>query len=646
MGEPPTRTREVEIQGAAVAGTQGMGVSTPKAAAVAEATTGFARDRHMPKVGMFTKGLLSRMFATGGPPPRTRFTGSTLRGAGVTPMLQLSMAPVTSGLGTDGRVPEVWGPRYPPNWGEATRPGHRYVADPTSADSTSEGKRAMPSYLSPGVYIEEVPAATRPIEGVGTAVAGFVGFAAQGPVNEPVLVTNWTQFVETFGDMVENYALGKAVYGFFNNGGGRAYIVRIPTDARASSAPAAEIASAADAKASAVSVRALKANAEKVTVDVKKAKGKDADEYTITVNADGKTETFTGGLGAGPTNVVTQVNTRSKAVRIQPVAESLADAGLKEGTVTLASSANLPAVKVESAAVVGDSSKRTGFTAFETIEDITMIAAPDVVTAHAMGHIDLDAVKAVQAGMLAHCELMGNRMAILDTPSGMNAQQVSDWRSTTTGFDSKFGVMYWPWVDVLDPTVGRNVAFPPSGHIAGLWSRNDDTRGVFKAPANEVLLGAVGVGYLASRGEMDLLNPQGVNVIKAFPGRGIRVWGARTLSSDAEWRYVNVRRYFNYLEESILQGTQWAVFEPNDANLWGRIRRTISAFLVNEWRSGALFGSSPQEAFFVKCDGENNTSESIDAGMVVVEVGVAPVKPAEFVIFRLSQFSGGTSIAE
>ena len=503
----------------------------------------------------------------------------------------------------------------------------------------------MPSYLSPGVYVEEVPAATRPIEGVGTAIAGFVGFAAQGPMNEPVLVTNWTQFVETFGDMVENYALGKAVYGFFNNGGGRAYVVRIPTEARASSKPMADITSAADAKAAAVTVRAISSAATDVSVDVKKAKGEEG-SYTITVIADGKEESYTGTLGAGPANVVSQVNTRSKTIRIQPVAESLADAGLKEGVVKLESPKNLPAAKVESAALVGDASKRTGFTAFETLEDITMIAAPDVVTAHSMGLIDLDAVKAIQAGMLTHCELMGNRMAVLDTPAGMTAQEVSDWRATTTGFDSKFGVMYWPWIDVFDPTVGRNVAFPPSGHIAGLWSRNDDTRGVFKAPANEVILGAVGVGYLASRGEMDLLNPQGVNVIKAFPGRGIRVWGARTLSSDAEWRYVNVRRYFNYLEESILQGTQWAVFEPNDENLWGRIRRTISSFLVNEWRSGALFGSSPQEAFFVKCDGENNTSESIDRGMVIVEVGVAPVKPAEFVIFRLSQFSGGTSIAE
>lgn len=508
----------------------------------------------------------------------------------------------------------------------------------------------MPSYLSPGVYVEEVPASTRPIAGVGTAIAGFVGFAAAGPYNQPVHVANWTQFTETFGDMVENYALGKAVYSFFNNGGGRAYIVRIPTDLRPSAAPMAELPSKADTKISAVNVMAIDAKATGIKVDVKAAGDVDGDpQYTITVTTDGGvSESYTGGLGSGPANVINQVNVQSKTVRLQPnaVAEALVASGLEEGTVSLASGDAAPAGTVDSGAVIGDAAKRTGFTSFETLEEITMIAAPDVVGAHARGLIDLNAVKAIQTGMLTHCELMGNRMAILDTPGGLTAQEASDWRMKTAGYDSKFGVLYWPWIQMFDPTTGKNVSFPPSGHVAGLWSRNDDTRGVFKAPANEVVLGAVGVDYAATRPEMDMLNPQGVNSIKSFPGRGIRVWGARTLSSDAEWRYVNVRRYFNYLEESILQGTQWAVFEPNDENLWGRIRRTISAFLVMEWRSGALFGATPQEAFFVKCDGENNTAESIDLGMVIVEVGVAPVKPAEFVIFRLSQFSGGTSIAE
>jgi Bacteriophage tail sheath protein len=246
--------------------------------------------------------------------------------------------------------------------------------------------------------------------------------------------------------------------------------------------------------------------------------------------------------------------------------------------------------------------------------------------------------------MITHCELMGDRMAILDPPPGLGPQQVKEWRTDKAGYDSKYAALYYPWFTVMDPLSGTTTPVPPSGHIAGIWARNDDTRGVHKAPANEVVRGALGLATQLTKNEQDLLNPIGINCIRAFPGRGIRVWGARTLSSDAEWRYLNVRRLFNYLEESILSGTQWVVFEPNDDALWARIRRTIGAFLVNEWRKGALFGLTPDEAFYVKCDRETNPAEGIDAGQVVCEVGVAPVKPAEFVVFRLAQFSGGTSL--
>jgi phage tail sheath protein FI len=180
--------------------------------------------------------------------------------------------------------------------------------------------------------------------------------------------------------------------------------------------------------------------------------------------------------------------------------------------------------------------------------------------------------------------------------------------------------------------------------MSGVWGRNDASRGVHKAPANEVVRGAIAVETQLTRMEQELLNPIGVNCVRSFPGRGIRVWGARTLSSDPAWRYLNVRRLFNYLEESILDGTQWVVFEPNDDALWARIRRTISAFLVMEWRKGALFGLTADEAFFVKCDRETNPAEAIDAGQVTCQIGIAPVKPAEFVVFQLSQFSGGTSL--
>jgi phage tail sheath protein FI len=177
--------------------------------------------------------------------------------------------------------------------------------------------------------------------------------------------------------------------------------------------------------------------------------------------------------------------------------------------------------------------------------------------------------------------------------------------------------------------------------MAGVWARNDNTRGVHKAPANEVVRGATGLAYSVTKGEQDTLNPNGVNCIRAFPGMGIRVWGARTLSSNPSWRYINVRRLFNFVEKSIERGTQWVVFEPNEPRLWGRVRRDVTAFLNLVWRDGALFGLTPEQAFYVKCDEELNPPASRDLGRLVIEIGMSPVKPAEFVIFRISQWQPG-----
>jgi phage tail sheath protein FI len=273
-----------------------------------------------------------------------------------------------------------------------------------------------------------------------------------------------------------------------------------------------------------------------------------------------------------------------------------------------------------------------------------VIAAPDLMGAYQQGALDLEEVKAAQLALISHCEQMGDRMAILDPPPDLTAQQVRVWRQETAGYDSKFATLYYPWVKVFDPAGGRTIMMPPSGHVAGLWSRTDTERGVHKAPANEVLRGVIDLQNNLTKGEQDLLNPIGVNCIRSFPGRGVRVWGARTLSSDPAWRYINVRRLFNYIEESILLGTQWIVFEPNDQRLWGTIRRNITAFLTEEWRSGALFGATAAESFYVKCDSETNPPEVIDRGQVVCEIGLCPVKPAEFVVFRLSQFSDSTSL--
>jgi phage tail sheath protein FI len=270
------------------------------------------------------------------------------------------------------------------------------------------------------------------------------------------------------------------------------------------------------------------------------------------------------------------------------------------------------------------------------IDEVTIVIMPDLWAV-----ANDTQVRDLQGKMIAHCENMGDRMAILDPPPDLLPQEILEWRMNTAGYDSKMSALYYPWIETMDPLTSRPIKIPPSGHVAGLWCRVDESRGVHKAPANEVVMGANGLAFQITHAEQGGLNKVGINCIRAFPGRGIRVWGARTLSSDPEWRYINVRRLFNYISESIMEGTQWSVFEPNDQFLWLQLRNAASSFLTRTWRSGALFGSSPQEAFFVKCDAETNPPDVIEAGQVVCEIGIAPVKPAEFVIFRLSQFSGG-----
>jgi uncharacterized protein len=515
----------------------------------------------------------------------------------------------------------------------------------------------MPNYLAPGVYVHEVEAGTRPIEGVGTAVAAFVGLAEKGPANEPTLISNWSQFSEKFGDFVPNSYLAHAVYGYFLNGGGNCYVVRIGADGmperEAKRAPKA-VAGPPQAELAGyrITSKSTAANPRPVTVSIEDPGGENPpeDQFKIVISAEGRQpETWDNVTTKhGANNVATKVGAESKIVTIEEIATGGALTKPDKGTTQLVAPEPEPepptTEKLDADAYVGDAADRTGFSGLEAIDEVTMLAVPDALAAFEQGSIDGENLKAIQLAMIAHCELMGDRMAIIDPPSDLSAQQVKEWRLDGGGFDSRYAVLYWPWVKIFDPAMGANRFVPPSGHMAGVWARNDDTRGVHKAPANEVIRGVTSLQTQITKTEQELLNPLGINCIRSFPGRGIRVWGARTLSSDAEWRYLNVRRLFNYLEESILQGTQWAVFEPNDAALWARIRRTITAFLTNEWRKGALFGANPEQAFFVKCDGETNPAESIDVGQVVCQVGVAPVKPAEFVIFQLSQFSGGTSL--
>ncbi|MFC6088377.1 phage tail sheath family protein [Saccharothrix lopnurensis] len=518
----------------------------------------------------------------------------------------------------------------------------------------------MPTYLSPGVYVEEVEAGARPIEGVGTAVAAFVGFAAKGPFNTPTLVTNWAQYTQVFGDYVPDRYLAQSVYGYFLNGGTNCYVVRVggersngdgqpAVDQPAVGQPAVgQPAVGQPAALGGYRFAAKRLDAGEITVEVADAQGENPpeDRFVLLVKQDGKVvETHHVTTKRTKDNVVTVVREKSGLISVEETSAA-ALARPDRGSVTLG---NVPAAPPAPRAVaaddyVGDVADRTGFGGLEAVEEITMVSVPDLMSSYRHGEIPLEAVQSVQLAMIAHCELMGNRVAVLDPPPDLDPQRVKEWRLNGAGYDSKYAALYYPWIKVFDPASGDHLHVPPSGHVAGVWARTDGTRGVHKAPANEVVRGAVALETQLTRAEQELLNPIGVNCVRSFPGRGIRVWGARTLSSDPAWRYLNVRRLFNYLEESILNGTQWVVFEPNDDALWARVRRTISAFLVTEWRKGALFGLTPDEAFYVKCDRETNPAESIDLGQVVCEVGIAPVKPAEFVIFRLAQISGGTSL--
>jgi hypothetical protein len=408
------------------------------------------------------------------------------------------------------------------------------------------------TYLTPGVYIEEVSTGARPIQALGTSTAAFVGVTPNPDAhkNEAFAVNNWMHFVrELAPEGTASTPLSNAVFGFFSNGGRRCFVVNV---------------------------------------------------------------------GEG-----------------QPVS--------------------------------GGGRERKGLDVLKAVDEVAIVAIP--------GYYDAGSWDAA----LGHCEEMKDRVAILDSPPDVRdlglltqlatvaptrprgrkegaAEGTEDAGGATAGggarprtSDGGYGAFYYPWILVRDPLPPPNTRVtytyvPPSGHLAGIYARTDAARGVYKAPANEVVVGALDLAYPVTREEQGELNQNGVNCIRMFQ-RDIRVWGARTLADAAsEWRYVNVRRLFCMIEESIAQATRWVVFEPNDVPLWKAIRRDVGAFLRLLWRDGALMGRTPEEAFFVKCDEETNPPESIDAGQVVVVIGIAPVKPAEFIIFRIGQHAGGAEI--
>ncbi len=540
------------------------------------------------------------------------------------------------------------------------------------------------SYGAPGVYIEEQPSGSMPIEGVGTAVAAFVGFTErydrdQGDPTDPggvkpQLVTSWPQYERVYGGFVRGAMLPHAVRGFFENGGGAAYICRIPTtegdSANGGGRPSLMLPSANDPAHPAVQLSAVQPAAELeievVPPPAAPADGEPGDgngaggDYTLRVYENGTLREELGGLqfsGRSARTLEKTVNDRSKFVRIEVQSlqgTSLAERAPAAGRYTL-QAPPVSARSVTPADLVGSESDRTGYQGLAIAENVTMVAIPDLITVATRddGTIDDEMYLGAQQQLIDFCEAAHNKMAILDTPPGLNATRALEWRSRLAR-DSAFAALYYPNVVVSNPLARPGatngelyLTVPTAGHVAGVWARTDGVRGVWKAPANEAVRGIVRLESDITNGEQDLLNPEGVNCIRSFGSYGTKIWGARTLAkTDPSWRYINVRRLFNFIEESIQRGTQWAVFEPNDYDLWQRVKRNISSFLRGLWTQGALVGATPEQAFYVLCDDSNNPPSSVDEGRLIVEIGIAPVKPAEFVIFRISQWQGGGAASE
>ncbi len=566
----------------------------------------------------------------------------------------------------------------------------------------------MAEYLSPGVYVEEFESGSKPMEGVGTSTAGFIGLAERGPVGGiPQLVTSAAEFKRIYGGYLSENAFGEyrflayAVDQFFINGGSRAFIVRV--------APSDGVCAAGNSKVLAITaknpgawgddIRINAAPASKAKTQILEVLDTDAGKRYIVKNGDGFNTGDVVAFNDGETitynkivksqgNILTLENdlddtcvdkellptkvlstcefsldvrygdvvevydnlsfnieasnyvdkklSKSDLVNVSYIGEEgdtivspfemIAGSDKAVATLVLSGGKDGSVKGISAADFIGEdggAGHRTGIQSFLDNDSVAIMAVPGITDPN------------VQLTLVAHCENLGSRFAVLDMPR--EARKVEDLISHRDIFDTAYAAMYHPWLSVFDPLDKKNIAVPPSGSVLGIYARTDATRGVHKAPANEVVRGCVGLDSQFTTGEQDILNPKGVNLIRAFPGQGIRVWGARTATSNSSWRYVNVRRLFIFIEESIRANTNWAVFEPNDEVLWIRVQRTISVFLDGLWRGGSLSGTSPEEAFFVNIGRDTMTQDDIDNGRLVCVIGVAPVKPAEFVIFRISQ---------
>lgn len=570
----------------------------------------------------------------------------------------------------------------------------------------------MAEYLSPGVYVEEFEFGSKPMEGVSTSTAGFIGLAERGPVEGvPQLVTNPADFQRMYGGYLSENEFGEyrylayAVNQFFLNGGSRCFISRVaPEDSACALAymPSKEkqvlqftaknpgmwgnnirVVVTPSSKAKTQILEVIETNEGKkylvkngagfyegdiiMFTDGKKivynkvvnsrdnviafenefkedvvdktilpTKIISTCEFSIEVSYNDIVEFYDQmSFNVVAPNYVDKKMAKSDLVEVHylednkeiiPPFEQLVGKEKSVGSVSFTGGSNGSISNISAADFIGEdrgAGRRTGIQSFLDNDVVSLIAIPGVTDPN------------VQLTLVAHCENTGSRFAVLDIPK--DARKVEDIIAHRNIFDTNYAALYHPWLTVFDPLDKKNISIPPSGSMLGIYARSDNTRGVHKAPANEVVRGCVGLDCQFNTGEQDILNPKGVNLIRAFAGQGIRVWGARTATSNSSWKYINVRRLFIFIEESIKANTNWAVFEPNDEVLWVRVQRTISVFLTNLWRNGSLAGSSPEEAFFVHIGRDTMSQDDIDNGRLICVIGVAPVKPAEFVIFRISQ---------
>jgi phage tail sheath protein FI len=518
----------------------------------------------------------------------------------------------------------------------------------------------MPEYLAPGTYVEEVRSAVVPIQGVGTSTAGFVGLTERGP-SEALLVTSMPEFQRWYGDLLDpaQSALPWSVQGFFANGGQRVYIARVTrSDAVAASLTLSDGLTATAHGAGAWGNRVQvwvrpsttdSANRFRLTVVYLAAGVQASDDPAKLLGQASVLEDYDG-LSVDPKDsryVVGAINPASHLISLS-VTGTVTKPAETAGFTVLAGGGEGSAA-LTSAEFKGDEAvaadKRTGLAALAAIDEIAILAVPDAVNNALLPAADQSDLT---TAVIGQCETLRDRVAVLDVPAGQGT--LSSNPHAALPEPSEFAAIYYPHVRVYDPRSRTTQLLPPSGFVAGIYAYNDVTRGVHKAPANYEVRGILArdlsptegpLEYTVTKGQQDILNPVGVNVIRDFrsSGQGVRLWGARTLSADPDWIYVNVRRLFNFVEESVEQGLQWTVFEPNAPETWDRVRRSISVFLERVWRDGALLGDKREEAFFVRCDRTTMSTDDILNGRLICLVGLAAVRPAEFVVLRFSQFT-------